>query len=89
MTAHVSKVANVIIPVADQDRALAFYTESLGLEKRVDVPFGDGDRWIEVAPCRRRHADRDLPSRPEHEPPAARTPASRCRPTTSTPTTRS
>jgi catechol 2,3-dioxygenase-like lactoylglutathione lyase family enzyme len=48
----ISKLANVIIPVADQDRALAFYTEALGLEKRVDVPlpFGDGNRWIEVAP---------------------------------------
>jgi catechol 2,3-dioxygenase-like lactoylglutathione lyase family enzyme len=50
MSASVSKVANVIIPVADQDRALTFYTESLGLEKRIDVPFGDGNRWIEVAP---------------------------------------
>jgi catechol 2,3-dioxygenase-like lactoylglutathione lyase family enzyme len=50
--ASVSKVANVIIPVRDQDRQLAFYTETLGLEKRVDVPFGDeaGGRWIEVAP---------------------------------------
>lgn len=50
MSAHVSKIANVIIPVADQDRALEFYTEALGLEKRVDQPFGDGNRWIEVAP---------------------------------------
>jgi predicted enzyme related to lactoylglutathione lyase len=29
---------------------VAFYTEKLGLEKRADVPFGNGDRWIEVAP---------------------------------------
>src|ERR1700730_19225930 len=50
MSTRVSKVANVIIPVADQDRALKFYTEALGLEKRVDVPFGPGNRWIEVAP---------------------------------------
>ena len=50
MSATVSKVANVIIPVADQDRALKFYTEALGLEKRVDLPFGPGNRWIEVAP---------------------------------------
>ena len=47
---NVSKVANVIIPVDDQDGALAFYTEKLGLENRNDVPFGDGNRWIEVAP---------------------------------------
>jgi predicted enzyme related to lactoylglutathione lyase len=50
MSARISKVANVIVPVADQDRALQFYTEVLGLEKRVDAPFGDGNRWIEVAP---------------------------------------
>ena len=50
MTARVSKLANVIIPVTDQDAALRFYTESLGLELRVDAPFGDGNRWIEVAP---------------------------------------
>jgi catechol 2,3-dioxygenase-like lactoylglutathione lyase family enzyme len=49
--ASVSKVANVIVPVADQDRALSFYTESLGLELRADIPFGDGNRWIEVAPA--------------------------------------
>jgi predicted enzyme related to lactoylglutathione lyase len=51
MSTRVSKLANVIIPVADQDRALRFYTELLGLEKRADVPFGDGNRWIEVAPA--------------------------------------
>ncbi len=50
MSTHVSKLANVIIPAADQDRELQFYTEALGLEQRVDVPFGDGSRWIEVAP---------------------------------------
>ena len=48
MTTRVSKVANVIIPVADQDRALKFYTEALGLEMRVDMPFGDGNRWTEL-----------------------------------------
>ena len=51
MSASVSKVANVIVPVADQDGALSFYTESLGLELRADIPFGDGNRWIEVAPA--------------------------------------
>jgi predicted enzyme related to lactoylglutathione lyase len=50
VSTNVSKLANVIVPVANQDRALQFYTEALGLEKRVDVPFGDGNRWIEVAP---------------------------------------
>jgi predicted enzyme related to lactoylglutathione lyase len=48
----VSKVANVIVPVRDQDRVIDFYTDTLGLEKRADVPFGDEaeGRWVEVAP---------------------------------------
>jgi predicted enzyme related to lactoylglutathione lyase len=50
MSTSISKLANVIIPAADQDSALRFYTEALGLEKRVDVPMGPGARWIEVAP---------------------------------------
>ena len=37
------------IPVTDQDRALAFY-RALGFETRLDVPMGEGVRWIEVAP---------------------------------------
>jgi predicted enzyme related to lactoylglutathione lyase len=45
------KVANVIIPVADQDKVLPFYTDVLGLEMRVDAPMGDAGRWIEVAPA--------------------------------------
>jgi len=49
-TQAVSQIANVIVPVSDQDLQLRFYTETLGLEKRADVPFGNGDRWIEVAP---------------------------------------
>ncbi len=48
---RISKVATVILTVADQDRALDFYVEKLGFEKRADVPFGDGNRWIEVAPA--------------------------------------
>jgi catechol 2,3-dioxygenase-like lactoylglutathione lyase family enzyme len=40
-----------MVPVSDQDRALEFYTEKLGLEKRTDEPFGGGERWVEVAPA--------------------------------------
>jgi catechol 2,3-dioxygenase-like lactoylglutathione lyase family enzyme len=47
---HITGVRTVGIPVSDQDRALAFYTGTLGLEVRLDVPFGDG-RWVEVAPA--------------------------------------
>jgi catechol 2,3-dioxygenase-like lactoylglutathione lyase family enzyme len=39
----------VIIPTPDQDRAIEFY-ESLGFEKRTDVPFGGSYRWVEVYP---------------------------------------
>jgi predicted enzyme related to lactoylglutathione lyase len=38
----------VIIPIADQDKALEFYCGTLGFEKRVDVPVGGQYRWIEV-----------------------------------------
>ena len=47
---HISQVGTVMVPVSDQDRALEFYTSKLGFEKRGDVPFGDGDRWLDVAP---------------------------------------
>lgn len=41
---------SVGIPVADQDQALAFYLEKLGFEKRIDYPYGQNQRWLEVAP---------------------------------------
>jgi catechol 2,3-dioxygenase-like lactoylglutathione lyase family enzyme len=49
--AHITEVGRVIVPVSDQERALEFYVGTLGFEKRMDVPFGRGDRWIEVAPA--------------------------------------
>ena len=36
------------LPVANQDRALRFYTEQLGLRVAVDRAYGDGARWIEL-----------------------------------------
>jgi catechol 2,3-dioxygenase-like lactoylglutathione lyase family enzyme len=47
---HITQVGTVIVPVSDQDRALEFYVEKLGFEKRTDTPFGEGERWVEVAP---------------------------------------
>jgi lactoylglutathione lyase len=47
---QITGVHTVGVPVTDQDRALEFYTGALGLTKRLDVPYGDGGRWIEVAP---------------------------------------
>ncbi len=46
----IGQVATVMVPVSDQDRAIEFYEEKLGFEKRADIPFGDGNRWVEVAP---------------------------------------
>jgi catechol 2,3-dioxygenase-like lactoylglutathione lyase family enzyme len=47
---RISKLSTVVIPVSDQDRAIEFYVETLGFEKRTDIPFGNGYRWVEVAP---------------------------------------
>ena len=46
----ITKVGRVMIPVGDQDAAIAFYTGTLDFQLVADVPFGDGDRWVEVAP---------------------------------------
>src|SRR3954452_17137282 len=48
----VSNIGVAMFSVADQDAALAFYTEKLGYEVRSDMRFGeDGQmRWLEVAP---------------------------------------
>lgn len=48
--ARISQIGTVIVPVSDQDRAIEFYVQKLGFEKRNDTPFGNGDRWVEVAP---------------------------------------
>lgn len=40
----------VSVPVSDQSRAKTFYVETLGLELRRDTPFGEDQRWVEVAP---------------------------------------
>ena len=46
----ITQVATVFVPVADQKRALVFYLDKLGFEKRADFSYGEGSRWIEVAP---------------------------------------
>jgi len=45
----ITEVGTVIVPVADQDRALDFWS-GLGFETRVDGALGEGLRWLEVAP---------------------------------------
>src|SRR5207244_11488689 len=45
----IDALATVCIFVNDQDRAKAFYTDTLGFELRQDSPMGES-RWIAVAP---------------------------------------
>ena len=65
---HITQVGRVIIPVSDQDKALEFYVGTLGFEKRADIPFGDGDRWLEVAPAGSGAAIALMPPRPGQSP---------------------
>ena len=46
----IKQVGRVMVPVADQDRAIGFYTGKLGFSVSADVPFGAGERWVEVSP---------------------------------------
>jgi predicted enzyme related to lactoylglutathione lyase len=48
---RITGVRTVSVPVTDQDRALDFYQNKLGFEKRLDAAYGAGQRWIEVAPA--------------------------------------
>lgn len=41
------RITHTSVYVDDQAKALAFYTEVLGFEKKEDVPLGD-DRWLTV-----------------------------------------
>jgi predicted enzyme related to lactoylglutathione lyase len=46
---HLNQVGRVAVTVADTDRAIGFYVDTLGFEKIVDVPMGDPNmRWVEV-----------------------------------------
>ncbi len=48
-TTGIQGISLVMVPTADQDRSIEFY-ERLGFEKRTDIPFGGGMRWVEVYP---------------------------------------
>lgn len=45
-----TRIMSVTMPVADQDKALAFYTEVLGCELVVDREIWPGARYVEVVP---------------------------------------
>jgi predicted enzyme related to lactoylglutathione lyase len=44
----IKQIKFVSIPVADQARALDFYTEKLGFTIITDQPFDEKQRWIEL-----------------------------------------
>jgi catechol 2,3-dioxygenase-like lactoylglutathione lyase family enzyme len=65
---QITQVGRVIVPVKDQDEAIAFYTGMLGFSLVADVPFGEGDRWVEVAPSGGGTAIALVPPRGETQP---------------------
>ena len=83
---NLSQVGRVCVTVADTDRAIDFYVDTLGFEKVVDVPMGEAMRWVEVALAERRPRS-PSPRRRRARRPAAARPASASTPPTSTPTT--
>ena len=48
--ARITQIGRVIVPTADQDAAIAFYTGKLGFTVAADVAYGEGYRWVEVTP---------------------------------------
>lgn len=49
---HIEQVATIVGPVMDQDAALAFYVEILGMQKVNDFTYPTGERWLEVLPAK-------------------------------------
>ena len=41
-------VSQVVVEVEDQDRALKFWTETMGFDLAQDAPYAEAGRWIEV-----------------------------------------
>jgi catechol 2,3-dioxygenase-like lactoylglutathione lyase family enzyme len=70
------QLTNVGVWVHDQDEALAFYTEKLGMEVRADVtmPEMGGFRWLAVGPVGQPDVSvvlMDIPGPPVFEPETA------------------
>ena len=49
-TIQITDIHTIGIPVGNVDRAIEFYVGQLGLELRMDAAYGEGERWVEVAP---------------------------------------
>ena len=65
---RITEVGRVMVPVSDQDKGIAFYTNTLGFSLAADIPFGDGERWVEVAPPGGGAAVALVPPRGEYQP---------------------
>jgi catechol 2,3-dioxygenase-like lactoylglutathione lyase family enzyme len=46
----ITRIGIVSIPVSDQERAKAFYADTLGFEVVRDTPMSERARWIELRP---------------------------------------
>ncbi len=66
--AHITHLGRIMVPVADQDAAITFYTRTLGFSLVADVPFGEGDRWVEVSPSGGGAAIALVPPQGDYEP---------------------
>jgi catechol 2,3-dioxygenase-like lactoylglutathione lyase family enzyme len=64
---RITHVSRVMVPVSDQDEGIAFFTSKLGFSLVADVPFGDGERWVEIAPSGGGAALALVPARGEYQ----------------------
>jgi len=64
----ISGIGAVMVTVSDQDGAIDFFVGKLGFEKRVDVAFGNGERWVEIAAPGSATAIALVPPRGEEQP---------------------
>jgi catechol 2,3-dioxygenase-like lactoylglutathione lyase family enzyme len=65
---QVTHVGRVMIPVSDQDAAISWYMNTLGFSLVAYSPFGEGERWVGVAPSGGTTALALVPGRDEYPP---------------------
>ncbi len=71
-------LTHVMLLVGDQDEALTFYRDLIGLQVRTDIPFAGNLRWLTVGPVDQKHLEFVLEV-PEMAPDAAYQAAARAR----------
>ncbi|GGK67415.1 VOC family protein [Nocardia camponoti] len=50
-------LTHVALLIGDQDEALTFYRDLIGLQVRSDIPFADDQRWLTVGPVDQPHLE--------------------------------